>query len=328
MTKTQYTFPPGSTVLVTGANAYIGSHVINILLGLGYRVRGTVRTPRPWLNEYFDTRYGKGLFETILITDFKDPSAFDHALTGVSGIVHMAQAMPWDPANSDPVGYTVAGTLNVLRAASREPSIKRVVLASSIVAAGYPEVNTPFRFDTDSWEKATPETAISIYTVCKTEGERQAWKWVEENQPSFVLNTVLPWMNFGRTLHPEIGSSGHKWIRGLLKGDPFPFKVIPIPWFIDVEDSARLHVIGLLSTEVNSERLFGAAAPFVWSDITGIMKKADPMNKLIPEAPPTEKPSVGEVVPAQRAENLIRTFFGRPGWTTLEDCIKATVKTA
>ena len=92
MTKTQYTFPPGSTVLVTGANAYIGSHVINILLGLGYRVRGTVRTPRPWLNEYFDACYGEGLFETILITDFKDPSAFDHALTGVSGVVHMVRA--------------------------------------------------------------------------------------------------------------------------------------------------------------------------------------------------------------------------------------------
>ena len=92
MTRTQYTFPPGSTVLVTGANAYIGSHVINILLGLGYRVRGTVRTPRPWLNEYFDACYGKGLFETVLVTDLKDPSAFDHALAGVSGVVHMVFA--------------------------------------------------------------------------------------------------------------------------------------------------------------------------------------------------------------------------------------------
>lgn len=58
------------------------------------------------------------------------------------------------------------------------------------------------------------------------------------------------------------------------------------------------------------------------------MKNADPTNELIPDAPQTEKASLGEVVPAQRAENLIRTFFGRPGWTTLEDCIKATVKTA
>jgi uncharacterized protein YbjT (DUF2867 family) len=92
MTRNQYTFPPGSTVLVTGANAYIGSHVINILLGLGYRVRGTVRTPRPWLNEYFDTCYGPGLFETVLVTEFRDPSAFDHALVGVSGVVHMVRA--------------------------------------------------------------------------------------------------------------------------------------------------------------------------------------------------------------------------------------------
>jgi hypothetical protein len=99
-------------------------------------------------------------------------------------------------------------------------------------------------------------------------------------------------------------------------------------WFIDVEDSARLHVIALLSTEVNSERIFGAAGPFVWSDITAIMKRTEPMNKLIPDPPKNEKASLGEVVPAQRAESLIRAFFGRPGWTTLEDCIKATVKTA
>jgi uncharacterized protein YbjT (DUF2867 family) len=102
MTKDQYTFPPGSTVLVTGANAYIGSHVINILLGLGYRVRGTVRTPRPWLNEYFDACYGPGLFETILVTDFRDPSAFDHALVGVSGVVHMVRAAFPSPSNRWP----------------------------------------------------------------------------------------------------------------------------------------------------------------------------------------------------------------------------------
>lgn len=101
MTKTDYAFPPGSTVLVTGANAYIGSHVINLLLGLGYRVRGTVRTPRPWLNEYFDGRYGKGLFDTILIQDISDPSAFDNALIGVSGVVHLVRNTAPEPKHYD-----------------------------------------------------------------------------------------------------------------------------------------------------------------------------------------------------------------------------------
>jgi nucleoside-diphosphate-sugar epimerase len=35
--------PKGSTVLVTGVNGYIGSHVADQLLLAGYRVRGTTR---------------------------------------------------------------------------------------------------------------------------------------------------------------------------------------------------------------------------------------------------------------------------------------------
>ncbi|KAJ6155239.1 hypothetical protein N7470_005805 [Penicillium chermesinum] len=323
MTKPQYAFPPGSTVLVTGANSYIGSHVINILLGLGYRVRGTVRTPRPWLQGLFDASHGPHTFDTAIVSDFQDKNAIENAIEGVSGVVHLAQAMPWDPANKDPVGYTVDGTLNILKAASTQTSVKRVVLASSIVAAGYPQGDRPFKFDTDTWDISTPETAISIYTVCKTEGERQSWKWVEENKPHFILNT------FGRTLHPEIGSSGHKFIRDLLKGDTFPFKVLPLQaWYIDVEDSARLHVIALLSSEVKSERLFGAAAPMTWADVIPIIRKTEPTNKLIPDPPESENPSSGEVVPAARAEGLIRSFFDRPGWTTLDQSITATVKTA
>lgn len=33
----------GSALLVTGANGYIGSHVVDQLLAAGYRVRGTAR---------------------------------------------------------------------------------------------------------------------------------------------------------------------------------------------------------------------------------------------------------------------------------------------
>lgn len=33
---------PGSLTLVTGVNGFIGSHIADQLLSLGYRVRGTV----------------------------------------------------------------------------------------------------------------------------------------------------------------------------------------------------------------------------------------------------------------------------------------------
>ena len=43
--------PTGSRILVTAANGYIASHVVDQLLVLGYAVRGTIRAPKPKLNE-------------------------------------------------------------------------------------------------------------------------------------------------------------------------------------------------------------------------------------------------------------------------------------
>ena len=34
-----------------------------------------------------------------------------------------------------------------------------------------------------------------VYRASKTEAERQAWKWVDENRPDYVLNTILPCFN-------------------------------------------------------------------------------------------------------------------------------------
>lgn len=86
----EFIFPRGSKILVTGANGYIASHVISILLDLGLHVRGTVRKPKPWLEEYFRQSHGKlGSFETALIPDLEAPNALDLVLEGISGLVHL-----------------------------------------------------------------------------------------------------------------------------------------------------------------------------------------------------------------------------------------------
>ncbi|CDM27381.1 hypothetical protein DTO013E5_8495 [Penicillium roqueforti] len=333
MTQAQnYVIPPGSKVLVTGANGYIASHIVKALLDLGYLVRGTVRTPMPWLAEYFERQCGLGRFELIVVSDFQQPDAFDESVKGVSGVIHVAQGLPSSTAAEtvkSATAYTVNGVINLFKAASTQRTIQRVVLTSSIVAAGYP-TGKGFKLDADSWDESLEQaskdgTTVPIYRACKIEGERQAWKWVEKNQPHFELNSVLPWLTLGKILHPNIGGSTMGYVSGLLRGDTTPFKFLPLPWFVDVEDTARLHAIALLNPSVRSERLFATAAPFTWGDVIEILKRIQPNNARIPAAPIQEEPTLGDVVPAARAEKLLRETFGQLGWTPLEVSLESGI---
>lgn len=78
--------PPGSTVLVTGVNGLIGSHVAEQLLAHGYKVRGTVRDTQKssWTLDFFGKKFGPGLFELIQVRDITEDGAFDEALRGTS----------------------------------------------------------------------------------------------------------------------------------------------------------------------------------------------------------------------------------------------------
>ena len=86
--------PKGRLILVTGANGYIGSHVVDQLLKLGYNVRGTIRNEKPWVEILFSKRrreHGSsaGVFEAVVIEDIAKQGAFNHVIEGVSGIVHV-----------------------------------------------------------------------------------------------------------------------------------------------------------------------------------------------------------------------------------------------
>lgn len=80
---------PGDRILVTGANGYIASNVVDVLLSLGYVVRGTVREDKPWLVELFESKYGPGKFETVIVPNLDSEAALLKVLDGVSGVVHL-----------------------------------------------------------------------------------------------------------------------------------------------------------------------------------------------------------------------------------------------
>lgn len=94
MSHRELAIPLGSTVLVTGANGYVASQIIDVLLQLGYKVRGTVRSAKPWLDQLFEGRYGKGKFQSVVVPDLEAEDAYNEVIKGVSGFLHV---VCWTP---------------------------------------------------------------------------------------------------------------------------------------------------------------------------------------------------------------------------------------
>ena len=78
--------PPGSIILVTDVNGFIGSHVADQLIQAGYIVRGTTRNiaKTAWVKDMFDAKYGGGRFEAVVVRDMAEPRAFEEACKGPS----------------------------------------------------------------------------------------------------------------------------------------------------------------------------------------------------------------------------------------------------
>jgi len=115
--------------LVTGGAGFIGSHLVDALVGRGDRVRvfDNLSTGSRRNLEHLE-----GRFEWV-VADLRDPAAVAEAMRGVEVVFHEG-ALPSVPRSvADPVTthqVNVDGTLHVLVAA-RDAGARRVVFASS-----------------------------------------------------------------------------------------------------------------------------------------------------------------------------------------------------
>lgn len=123
-----------ATVLVTGADGFIGSHITEALVRAGFKVRAFVYynsfNSWGWLDHCADDV--KGNFE-VFPGDIRDPHGIKEAMKGCDAVLHLAAliAIPFSYKSPDTyVDTNIKGTLNVLQAA-RELGVKRVVHTST-----------------------------------------------------------------------------------------------------------------------------------------------------------------------------------------------------
>lgn len=233
LSASQYAVPQGSTVLITGVNGFIASHIADQFLTFGFKVRGTTRNLEKhiWIKTLFDKKHGPGNFEMVAVPDMAVQGAFLQVVKGVSAVVHTATVFSLDSSPYNVIPGTVAGTLNALKAAAQEPGVRRFVLTSSSSACLIPKPGTSIQVTSATWNDEavelayrdppyTPERALPVYAASKTLAEKEAWKFVREEKPGFVFNAVLPNMNFGPSLdfphqgHPSTSALVAELFRG------------------------------------------------------------------------------------------------------------------
>jgi NAD dependent epimerase/dehydratase len=124
----------GATILVTGADGFIGSHLTEALVRQGFNVRAFVYynsfNSWGWLDQC--AKDVKGQFE-VVAGDIRDPHGVKESMKGCDAVLHLAAliAIPFSYHSPDSyVDTNIKGTLNVLQAA-RELGVKRLIHTST-----------------------------------------------------------------------------------------------------------------------------------------------------------------------------------------------------
>jgi nucleoside-diphosphate-sugar epimerase len=142
---------------VTGANGFVGSHLVDYLIEKGHEVHAIVRPTSnlQWLE-------GKAVtFHTCGLGNVEDLAK---AMTGANYIYHVAGVVKAFGLEGFRKG-NVEMTRNVMDAALiNAPTIKRVVVVSSMAATGYAEIGSEV-------DEKSPLRPIEPYGVSKVEQE-------------------------------------------------------------------------------------------------------------------------------------------------------------
>eukprot|EP01094_Clydonella_sp_ATCC50884_P025711 TRINITY_DN686_c0_g1_i2.p1 TRINITY_DN686_c0_g1~~TRINITY_DN686_c0_g1_i2.p1 ORF type:complete len:306 (-),score=85.87 TRINITY_DN686_c0_g1_i2:431-1309(-) len=222
----------GAIVAVTGASGYIAGSVIASLLERGYKVRGTVRAlanadKTAHLRERFP---GIELFEADLLKD----GSFKACFEGADYVMHTAspfQLQVQDP-QKDLIDPALHGTENVVSTALATPSVKRIVVTSS-VAAVVGEERKEGVYTEEDWNMDS-SLELNPYRYSKRLAEKRAWALVEEQQrpegaPRVTLTCINPSFVLGPPHSERSDSTSVAIVKAILNGS---MKVQPCPMFV------------------------------------------------------------------------------------------------
>ncbi|PLB50815.1 NAD(P)-binding protein [Aspergillus steynii IBT 23096] len=251
-------------LLITGVTGYIGFKTLTTALDRGYEVRAVVRSEKS-ISELQHKNYllsksvKLGKLEFVIVSDFLKEDAVLNVLAGVTEIIHIASplAIESNDYDSDIIKPAIKMVTTVLEAATRVPTIRRVVLTSSCVTLIPFEWNmTPdserlyTEIDINSKVTGPFSSAMEAYWASKALARIETKQFMALNKPHFDFVNLLPSVVLGPD--DRLSKDTHS-IDSLLQGtraavlapalssslnSPFPYVGAPV----HVADVARAHV--------------------------------------------------------------------------------------
>jgi nucleoside-diphosphate-sugar epimerase len=147
-------------VLLTGANGFVGSHILDLLRAQDIAVRLLLR---PTSNKTHIEAHLAGV--EVAMGSLTDPASLPPALADITHVIHCAgctkarRAQEYYEANQQ-------GTRHLLEAAGHSsPGVRRIIYLSSLAAAGPATIDTPAR-------ESDPPHPVSEYGRSKLAGEQ------------------------------------------------------------------------------------------------------------------------------------------------------------
>ncbi|OJJ15350.1 diaminohydroxyphosphoribosylaminopyrimidine deaminase [marine bacterium AO1-C] len=272
------TIDTSKPILVTGASGYIASWIIKKLLEKGCTVRGTVRdkSNKDRYQHLVDIAgQASGTFEPIQ-ADLMNAGDFDEAAQGCEVIMHTASPFIRSgikDAEKQLIAPALQGTRNVLEAANKAESVKKVVLTSSVVAI-YGDAadlkQTKNGVFTEEYWNETSSPGHQPYAYSKTVAEKEAWK-IAEAQDRWKLAVINPSFVLGPSLTNRRDSTSIATMLDFLNGT-FKQGVPKVDFgVVDVRNIADAHIEAAFRAQAEGRHIMVGAH----SSLKGIAQKIE-----------------------------------------------------
>jgi len=310
----------GKKVLVTGADGFIGSHLVEALLAEGCKIKAFVyyNSFNSW--GWLDT-FSKEQIDQIEIFagDIRDPNGVANAVEGCDMIFHLAAliAIPFSYHSPDSyVDTNIKGTLNILQAAQRF-NVERILVTSTSEVYGTAQF-TPI-------SELHPKQPQSPYSATKIGADAIADSFYRSFQMPVTI--VRPFNTYGprqsaRAVIPTIISQLLNGVNEIKLGDIRPTRDL-----VFVKDTAQ----GFIQIAKNAS-LIGHEVNIATQQEISVGDLAEELIKIInPNAKIVcdevrLRPDKSEVFQLLGSQAKLLEFTGWKPQTSLSDGLKQTIE--